>query len=368
MSGLEQDDAERRAGYDDEQPPRRFELVAFDDVQLNRAPAYLIRDVLPHRGLVVIWGPPKCGKSFFAFDLTMHVALGWTYRGLRTMQGPVVYAILEGQAGFPARMHAFRSRRMAEAADRVPFYLCPTRLNLAADCQAFGDSVEARLGPIALGVLVIDTVNRSLVGSESDDRDMGAYIAAADALAKRFDCLVILVHHSGVDATRPRGHTSLPGAVDAQLAIKKDAGGQITATVELAKDFDSGRAFLSRLVPVEVDTDDEGEPITSCVIEALDEQPRTPDKLKRKLPDAQRLALDVLSSCCLDRGDPLPAIFGIPGSPRAVKVAIWREELFTRGALDREAKNPRTDFLRLKTGLIAKSLAAEREGLIWPVA
>jgi len=30
-----------------------------------------------------------------------------------------------------------------------------------------------------------------------------------------FGCAVIVVHHCGIDATRPRGHTSLAGAVDA---------------------------------------------------------------------------------------------------------------------------------------------------------
>jgi hypothetical protein len=33
----------------------------------------------PRVGLIVVWGPPKCGKSFWVTDAMLHVALGWPY-------------------------------------------------------------------------------------------------------------------------------------------------------------------------------------------------------------------------------------------------------------------------------------------------
>ena len=80
-------------------------------------------------------------------------------------------------------------------------------------------------------VVCLDTLNRSLVGSESKDEDMSGYIAAAGKIEEEFGCLVVIVHHCGVDATRPRGHTSLTGAVEVQIAVKKSEGGIITATL-----------------------------------------------------------------------------------------------------------------------------------------
>ena len=77
---------------------------------------------------------------------------------------------------------------------------------------------------------MLDTLNRSLAGSESDDKDMAAYIKAADAIREAFGCVVVVVHHCGVQETRPRGHTSLTGAVDAQLAVKRDAAGSVVVT------------------------------------------------------------------------------------------------------------------------------------------
>jgi hypothetical protein len=86
-----------------------FPLRAFDSVRLQTERRnYLVKGLLANTGLAVIWGPPKCGKSFWAADLGMHIALGWDYRGHKVQQATVVYAALEGRHGFPARVEAFR--------------------------------------------------------------------------------------------------------------------------------------------------------------------------------------------------------------------------------------------------------------------
>ena len=64
-------------------PAHLLRLVPFDEIQLSTERPYLVKGLIPREGLVVAWGPPKCGKSFWAFDLAMHFALGWTYRGRR---------------------------------------------------------------------------------------------------------------------------------------------------------------------------------------------------------------------------------------------------------------------------------------------
>src|SRR5262245_65319399 len=111
----------------------RFELLAFDKIALGDEPVYLVKGLIPRTGLIVIWGPPKCGKSFWTFDLVMHPALGWEYRGRRVQQGPIIYLVLEGDRGFKARAEAFRRRHLAGHRAAVPFYAIPTRLNLVAD-------------------------------------------------------------------------------------------------------------------------------------------------------------------------------------------------------------------------------------------
>ena len=42
----------------------RFKLTAFEQIQISTAPNYLVKGIIPRAGLVIFWGPPKCGKSF----------------------------------------------------------------------------------------------------------------------------------------------------------------------------------------------------------------------------------------------------------------------------------------------------------------
>src|SRR5262249_26787608 len=107
----------------------------------------------------------------------------------------------------------------------------------------------------------------------SSDEDMGNYIRACDRVREAFKCAVLVIHHSGIVDTRPRGHTSLTGAADAQIAIKRH-GTINTATVEYLKDGpdgSEGARITFRLEPVDVGQDEDGESITSCVVEEAQE-------------------------------------------------------------------------------------------------
>jgi hypothetical protein len=249
-----------------ERRKHRFHLVPFEEIQLGTEPQYLVKGIIPRVGLTVIWGPPKCGKSFWIFDVAMHVALGWPYRGRRVQQGPVVYCAFEGQNGISARVEAFRQTFPINAGELVPFYLEPVTLDLIADKAELIATIKRHLDIDRPALVVLDTLNRSLRGSENDSKDMSAYVRAADAIRGAFNCAVAIVHHCGVEGERPRGHTSLTGAVDAQLSVKRGSSETILVEVECAKDGPQGEMVASRLEVIEVGTDSDGEPISSCVV------------------------------------------------------------------------------------------------------
>jgi len=196
----------------------------------------------------------------------MHVALGWPYRGRRVQQGPVVYCAFEGQNGISARVEAFRKTFPINADQPVPFYLEPVTLDLIADQAELIATIKRHLAIDRPALVVLDTLNRSLRGSENDSKDMSAYVRAADAIRAAFNCAVAIVHHCGVEGERPRGHTSLTGAVDAQLSVKRGSSETILVEVECAKDGPQGEMVASRLEVIEVGTDSDGEPISSCVV------------------------------------------------------------------------------------------------------
>jgi RecA-family ATPase len=205
-------------------PPagRRFPLIPFHELKLNTEPNYLVKGLLPRVGIGVVWGPPKCGKSFWYFDLFAHVALDWLYRGKRVQHGAVVYCAFEGAAGINARAEAFRRKHGIPADQHVLLYVMPMRASLVHEHGMLIAEIRAQLPPdVSLVAVGLDTLNRSFNGSESSDEDMTAYVNAADAIREAFNCFVGIVHHCGIDGSRPRGHTSLTGAIDVQIAVAR---------------------------------------------------------------------------------------------------------------------------------------------------
>jgi len=274
--------------------PHAIPLLPFRELTPDTRRRELIRGIFPLEGLSVTWGPPKCGKSFLILDALLHIALGWEYHGRRVAQGPVVYCAFEGQTGVRARVEAFRRHHRLDDAN-PPFFLMPATLDLIGDHNALIDAIGAQLGDTPPVAVCLDTLNRSLRGSENKDEDMSAYIAACDAIREAFGCAVIVVHHCGVVGDRPRGHTSLPGAADAQLKVESPARKRITAEVEFAKDGEAGEQIACALEVVNVGTDEDGEMITACVVVPADVPPKdAPAKDGPKLSEKQQAMLTIL--------------------------------------------------------------------------
>jgi len=248
---------------------RPITLIPFDQIEASTDPECVINGLVPAEGLTVVWGPPKCYKSFWVHDMCMHVALGWDYRGRKIKKGPVVYCAFEGGTGFKKRCIAWRQKFLEGYEESVPFYLQPMRLDLVREGERLIEAIRSQ--NIAPVIVTLDTLNRSLVGSESKDEDMSAYIAIADRIREEFHCAVVVVHHCGVETTRPRGHTSLGGAADAQHAVKR-VGKTSTLTVEYMKDGEEGAVLISKLELVDINSTLDSEPITSCVLVPADDQ------------------------------------------------------------------------------------------------
>src|SRR5271166_4227671 len=51
----------------------RFKLIPFSEIRMQTDQLYAIKGLIPATGLVVVWGPPKSGKSFWTFDAMMHI-------------------------------------------------------------------------------------------------------------------------------------------------------------------------------------------------------------------------------------------------------------------------------------------------------
>src|SRR4029077_1362859 len=100
---------------------QRFPLLPSHKLTLRTSAAYLVKGIIPRVGIIAVYGPPKCGKSLWAFDIAMHSALNWRYRERRVISGIVIYCAFEGADGFNARAAAFRQQYSMRPDTEVPF-------------------------------------------------------------------------------------------------------------------------------------------------------------------------------------------------------------------------------------------------------
>src|SRR5262249_43776065 len=126
----------------------RFKLTPFEQIQISTAPDYVVKGIIPKGGLVVIWGAPKCGRSFLAFDIAEHITRRHGYRGRRVQEGPVVYLALEGGRGFAKRVEAWRRHHGYRGS--APLYLLNIPIDLIGDHAALIADIRAQCAnPIA---------------------------------------------------------------------------------------------------------------------------------------------------------------------------------------------------------------------------
>lgn len=352
----------------------RFNFTQFRNIQLDRAPPYRVHELLPRIGVVIVWGKPKSGKTFWTFDLEMHVALGRPYRGRRVEQGEVLHIACEGARGLGARKEAWRLYHTEGKSDEeiatieaAPFYLCKdTALDLTKDVDKVMTDIAIQFADRSIAVITIDTLNRSLKGSESKDDDMGRYLSAAIALADKFQCCVLIVHHCGYNEDRPRGHSSLLGSADAIIETKKDDGGHLTTEVEEMRDGPAGAQTHSRLAVVTVAYDDNDTPITSCVVVG-DEAPTQNATHKRTpLPPPAKVALQQLRKVLAKAGEAAPASDHIPPNISVVNFDLWRRYCYQAGISDGDSADARKKaFQRASDKLQAEEFIGRWGEWIW---
>ncbi|MFM0031187.1 AAA family ATPase [Paraburkholderia madseniana] len=288
-------------------PPMRYRLQSADDL-LNAPPLrWLVRGVLPATGFAAVYGPSGSGKSFLALDLCAAIAGGSEWFGRRVTGAPVAYVCLEGEAGLSKRAKAWSIRNHRGLPDRLRFITQPLDLRQESDIADLSAAVVAAGG--RGGLLVIDTLNRAAPGAdENASTDMGDLIESSKELQRRIGGVVLLVHHTGKDGTKGlRGHSSLYAALDAAIEVSRVDNRREWSIAKSKDDADGERnAFVLRVV--ELGDDEDGDPVTSCVIDADD----SPAAAARPMPrgKTQGVVYAVLKALLRESKD-----FGKAGAP-----------------------------------------------------
>jgi hypothetical protein len=242
----------------------RFHLHSADEYAEGADPQFMIDNVLPAEGMAMIVGPSGSGKSFLATDMAAHIARGAPWRGYTTREGCVVYIAAEGASGFRKRIRAYKNHYDVHFGDNFKIIDDVPNL-LSADHEELSTVIERSGGA---RVIIIDTLAQTTAGGdENSSIDMGKALSNCLKLKAATGALIILVHHHGKIAGKgARGWSGLKAAMDTEIEVTKN-GKKHFAKITKQKDGEEGQEFCFSLLTVNLGTSENGNPITSCVVQ-----------------------------------------------------------------------------------------------------
>jgi hypothetical protein len=275
---VEVDEQESPPGAPTDNP---FKPLRVSDLRALPWPEWTVRNVIPAKGMGVIFGPSKSGKTFLALDIACACVRGVPWAGLPTRQGVAVYIGLEGQARTRAFAYA-KANNLADEdlADLIIFEQPPLNLltvGKGGSVPLLVDSVRSAISGRPVALTIVDTLAQATPGGdENSSVMMGAAIGNAKQIARALGGTVVLIHHSGKnDAAGARGHSSLVAAADFEIQVTRPGDGVLrSARVTKVKDAEDGAQWTFQLGRVDLGfapAADGGDPEarTSCVVADL---------------------------------------------------------------------------------------------------
>lgn len=223
--------------------PLRPGIVMTNDPRAGLEPKWLVEGVLPMVGAGMIYAPSKAGKSFIGIDLCYAVENGlpWGERGVKP--GRAIYVASEYSASVWRRArHQFE----AEALDR-PFTIIQSDVlghQLSGDSngiQRLIEDIDHARGPDDIRLVFIDTFETIALGV--DENSSGAVGQVWDCFAKiaaRFNCFVLVAHHTGKSGDSYRGSSTLMNRPETVLSINVSANGRRRLEIEKQRDGVNG--------------------------------------------------------------------------------------------------------------------------------
>jgi RecA/RadA recombinase len=291
-------------------PKKRAKVTRADDFAAEQrvGPGYVVKNLLNRASHALAYGPPGAGKTFVLLDIAYHVANSKPWMGQLVRGGPVLYLAYEGIGGLGKRVRAMQKKYGSLG----PLYLADaSQINLReqAGRQELGRLLaELPEKPV---LVIIDTFAHALCGGdENSAQDVGALTSAITALIRSTGACVLVVHHSGKDATKgARGSSAILGALDTEISVN---AGAFTPTKQ--RDLDMIPALYFKLRPVQIGIDEDGDEETSCAVE----QGQATAREKGPLKGALSLMFKILGEMGTEANEP-------------VDIAVWKARCVNEG-------------------------------------
>jgi hypothetical protein len=264
-----------------------------DHISIEGPPvSWLIKGVLPKADKAIVYGPYGSRKSFLVYDMLAVVAQQKSWRGIRTNRARVAWVCGEGAADFRNRKKAYAKENGGALPGFIDLMNAPNLLN----ASVVNDVIAELKAAGGCDVLALDTLAAVSAGAnESSSEDMGLLMENAGRISRAVGCMTLFIGHPGKDESKGiRGWSGLGGAMDAIISVEL-RGDTSVATVVKQKGGVAGAQFAFKVRAVELGRDEDGDAITSCVVEHIFDTPRAPAKAPAKTPEYTRLIRAVMA-------------------------------------------------------------------------
>lgn len=269
-----------------------FKVLTVAEFCNRPAASWTIKHVLPQADLGVLFGESGSGKSFIALDMAVAIAQGLPWRGNKTKPGRVMFIAAEGSSGFSKRLEAYSEAHGLDK-DTLNIGIIDAAPSII-ETKTVVALAKSILGQGGADLIFVDTLAQTIAGAnENASEDIGKVIANCKGLKRATGAMVVLIHHAGKDSSKgARGWSGLRAAADVELEVSR-ADHDRVMRVTKQKDGEDGTEFGFRLKSVHLGEDDDGEAITSCIVE---DAAVVPPSMRKKEPKGaiERLVLRVV--------------------------------------------------------------------------
>lgn len=219
----------------------RFELIPESEMDNVKEGPWTLAKLIPGRGCVVIYGPPRSYKSFIALDMALCIATGTPFAGVKPIRtGPVVFITSEGPVEVMTKRRP--AWKLARGVEAIPnFFMIPHTPLIKSEEQRteFLAAIDARLKGQQLGALFLETAAKMMVGMDAT-KDVGYLQQFCDQLSDRYRCPIVLLHHSSRDLeSGPKDSSTYEQAFDTVLRITRPNPADLVCELAVMKHKDA---------------------------------------------------------------------------------------------------------------------------------
>ena len=250
----------------------------------NEKPEYLVKRLLPKTGAGLISGQWGTGETFVALDLSRAVMTGGEFaRHPVKRHGGVLFIAAEGAGEIPIRLAGlYKTKCENLAGEKLPFCWTVQYPVLMQDCaldelkkiaREAADELKTRFD-IELVLIIIDTVAAAAGFKDENSSAEGQHVMnVLSELSRHTGALILACDHFGkVAETGTRGTSAKEAAADVVLAClgDKEMAGKVKnlrMAVRKLRGGATGAETEFALRVVDLGQDEDGEPVTTCVID-----------------------------------------------------------------------------------------------------